>query len=136
MESVTLVEQGVTREAVVGGFFRLRLKRHHLLGEVSTFPTPTALAFLKQPEGQFPGMESVHLIAGYEWDSDERQILRPVLSLRDGQDDLQWLVELPETQEGAPVIFGPSDEGHRPTPPEINVVTDGAQKLGGVEEKT
>ncbi|HZJ05986.1 MAG TPA: hypothetical protein VFD59_11010 [Nocardioidaceae bacterium] len=93
-------EKGVTREILVSDRYRLRIKRHHFDGMVSTYPTQTALEFLEQPTGQLPGLEQVHLIAGYEWNPDERRIVRPVLSLRDTKNKIKWLVELPEDEAG------------------------------------
>lgn len=119
-------EQGVTREVFVSDKYRLRIKRHHLDGLVSTYPTQTALEFLEQPTDQLPGLEQVHLIAGYEWDRDERRIVRPVLSLRDSNDKIIWLVELPEDESAtASVIDLPLSDG--PSGPEIVLGPD----LGG-----
>lgn len=104
LDGVEIRERGVTREVIIAGTYRLRIKRHHMDGMVSTYPTQTALDFLEQPRGQLPGMEMVHLIAGYEWDAVERTITRPVLSLRDGDHNVIWLVALPEDELGAPVV--------------------------------
>ncbi len=70
MEDAEVHERGVTREVMVSSTYRLRIKRHHTDGLVSTYPTQTALEFLEQPSGQLEGMELVHLIAGYEWDHE------------------------------------------------------------------
>lgn len=127
-------EKGVTREVLVSDKYRLRIKRHHLDGMVSTYPTQTALEFLEQPTGQLPGLEQVHLIAGYEWDRDERRIVRPVLSLRDSRDKIIWLAELPEDESGtASVIDLPPSSG--PTGPEIVLGPDLGTE-GQVEEES
>jgi hypothetical protein len=39
-------------------------------------------------------MEQVHLIAGYCWTSDMRDIGEAVLSLRDGRNNIVWLIDL------------------------------------------
>lgn len=120
VEDATVHEQGVTREVMVSNTYRLRIKRHHLDGLVSTYPTQTALEFLEQPAGQLPGLELVHLIAGYEWDRNKRAIVRPVLSLRDQRDNIIWLVALPEDESGeSTVVEMPSQDG--PTGPTIEI---------------
>lgn len=120
VEDATVHEQGVTREVMVSNTYRLRIKRHHTDGLVSTYPTQTALEFLEQPTGQLPGLELVHLIAGYEWDRDERAIVRPVLSLRDQMENIIWLVALPEGDSGeSTVVDLPVQEG--PAGPAIEI---------------
>lgn len=124
----------MTREVLVSDKYRLRIKRHHLDGMVSTYPTQTALEFLEQPTGQLPGLEQVHLIAGYEWDRDERRIVRPVLSLRDSKDKIIWLAELPEDASGTASVIDLPPSGD-PSGPEIVLGPD----LGGegrVEEES
>ena len=103
-------------------------------GAVSTFATQTALEFLDQPSGQLPGLEEVNLIAGYEWDRDEGRIVRPVLSLRDGLDNIIWLVELPEDPAGAAAVVNlPDADG--PVAPVVEVRSDIDEK-GRVEEES
>lgn len=121
-EAVDIQERGATREIIVASTFRFRLKRHDLNGLVASYPTQTAIEFMEQPKGQLPGLELVHLIAGYEWDKEERKILRAVLSLRDGAEIL-WVVQLPEDAQGsAQVITIPPATS--PTPASIQVLTD------------
>jgi len=90
----------------VGINWRVRLKRHHLDGRVSNYPTPTALEFFEQPSGQYvlPGMEEVRLIAGYEWDPDGRSMRDAVMSLRDGQENVIWIEHLPNPDTGSATI--------------------------------
>ena len=67
-------ESGPTREIFVTSstmLYRIRVKRHDLVGNVSTFPTQGALEFLERtfqptPDGRF----EVHLILGYRWEVD------------------------------------------------------------------
>jgi hypothetical protein len=80
--------------------FRLRVKRHHPSGSVSTYPTPAALDFLAQQQPMFEGLEEIRLITGYLWDSDLRQVGVPVISLRNGRDKIVWMEELPPTADG------------------------------------
>lgn len=133
VEDAEVHERGVTREVMVSSTYRLRIKRHHADGLVSTYPTQTALEFLEQPSGQLPGMELVHLIAGYEWDRDERAILRPVLSLRDRNDNIIWLVALPEDESGtSSVVNLPAHDG--PAGPSIEI-RSGLGAEDGVEDQ-
>ena len=120
VEDAEIHERGVTREVMVSSTYRLRIKRHHLDGLVSTYPTQPALEFLGQPSEQLPGMELVHLIAGYEWDRDQRAIVRPVLSLRDRKDNIIWLVALPEDESATSTVLDlPAQDS--PTGPSIEI---------------
>lgn len=104
-DGVFLIERGATKEIVVGHRYRIRAKRHAPPAQVATYPTQTALAFLQQPPDDLvlAGLEEVHLIAGYVWLSERAEIGPPVLSLRDGQDNVQWIHEIPESgAAGAP----------------------------------
>lgn len=96
--NVFLVDDGPTREVTVGLSYRMRVKRHQPDGAVSTYPTQTALEFLDQPNQQLvlASMEEHHLIAGYEWLNDSYEIGVPVLTMRDGRDNILWQIELPE----------------------------------------
>lgn len=121
IEDVTLIDDGTTREFVVSSTFRVRVKRHQIGGDVSSYPTQTALEFFTQENGQlaFEGLEEIRLTAGYEWERDAREIGPAVLSLRDGQSNLIWLVELdePEAPRGS-VTPMPSSS---PEPPEVGI---------------
>jgi hypothetical protein len=99
-----LIEKGVTREVMVGLNFRFRVKRHDDLGNVASYPTPTFLEFVCQPQGQLPGLEETRLIAGYDWSKDERDIGAAVLSLRDGKDNIIWKEELPDFPEDSGIV--------------------------------
>ncbi len=98
-DGIFLVERGATKEVVVGHRFRIRAKRHAPPAQVSTYPTPTALAFFQQPPDDLvlAGFEEIRLIAGYVWLNDRAEIGPSVLSLRDGQDNVQWIHEIPES---------------------------------------
>ena len=96
-----LVEKGPTREILIEGTeytYRMRVKRHDLAGHVRTYPTQGALEFLDQPPTQLvlEGLALVHLIAGYQWEAESHQIGPVVLSLRDGANNVIWLIELEE----------------------------------------
>ncbi len=113
---VTISHGEPTREVVVGASYRLRVKRHREDGQVSSYPTQTALEFFAQGvQDTFPGLEEVRLVAGYEWEADSREIGEAVLSLRDGQDEVVWLVPLRDVGEAG---GGGAVQPVRPTAPE------------------
>jgi hypothetical protein len=99
VDDVLLIDLGATREIVLGGRYRIRMKRHHPPAQVATYPTQTAMDFMSQVPEQLvlEGLEQVNLIAGYVWFSDSSEIGPAVLSMRDGQDNVLWVHELPET---------------------------------------
>ena len=78
-------------------------------GSISTFPTQTALSFYQQsPQlGLFNGMTNVNVVVGYIWMRESREIGSPVVSLRDGVDNVLWMHELPEPP-AQPAIMIPS----------------------------
>lgn len=118
-DDVVVVDKGPVRELVVNGTYRIRIKRHDTKGRVSTYPTQTAREFLGQPPEQLvlDGLAEVHLMAGYQWDSTTHTIGPPVLSARDGLDNLLWMVDLPEpTEDGA---IAPITDPTTPAPPTI-----------------
>jgi len=100
------------REIFVGLGYRLRVKRHHVDGNVSTYPTEGALAFFVQ-EPTLDGLEEIRLAVGYEWDRDSRSIGDPLISLRDGLDNVVWVVPLPDATAG-------SGQLHDLTPPALS----------------
>ncbi len=110
-DNIVIVDKGPLREIVVDGTCRVRIKRHDKKGRVNTYPTQSALEFLSQPPEQMvlDGLAEVRLIAGYQWNSTTHEIGPAVLSLRDGLDNLLWLIELPEQADGTSVesITGP-----------------------------
>jgi hypothetical protein len=120
VDEVEAVEKGVIRELVLGSKLRLRIKRHHVDGAVSTYPTPMALEFMDQPTGQLPGMETTHLIFGYEWDRDLAEIGPALLSLRDGQDNVSWKIELPGN-DNAIALAPTTPDTEMPSAPTIRV---------------
>lgn len=118
MDSVSVVESGPTREIFVSSsnlLYRIRVKRHDVVGNVSTYPTQGALEFLEQTfQPTFDGRFEVHLILGYRWEADAYEIGPAVLSLRDGMKNIIWLVELDRpgaTDSGAADLRPPSLPG-------------------------
>jgi hypothetical protein len=120
ISGVTLSDREPTREITVGHTYRLRIKRHHDEGQISTYPTQGALEFFAQGPIQesLPGLDEIRLAAGYKWDKDTRMIGDAVLSLRDGREVIIWEEILPAPDDLAPdATTIPPVPG--PTPPTI-----------------
>ncbi|WP_233620373.1 hypothetical protein [Amycolatopsis sp. WAC 01416] len=101
VDSVELLDQGVTREVTVGLRYRARVKRHTGRDRVRSYATKSALAFWAQSEA-LEGLEEVRLGFGYRWDPEERVIGSTIVSLRDGLDkDAIWAVEVDAGASGA-----------------------------------
>lgn len=87
-----------------------RLKRHHLDGSTSSYQTQTVIDFeLQGPNETFPGYGEVRLEAGYEWDVETRTIGGPLITLRDGRDNVLWILPLaPHTGAGGGTVTQPT----------------------------
>lgn len=134
-DGVTVGDGEPTREIIVGLTYRLRVKRHHEDGRVSTYATHTALEFFAQGvQDAFPGMEEVRLTAGYEWDPDSREIGEAVLSFRDGKDDVIWQIPLPDVGTGLAGTSAPL-RPTTPEPPLPNIAVPAASEETSGEEK-
>jgi hypothetical protein len=118
-----VIEKGATREIAIGIHLRLRIKRHHAGDRISTYPTRTAIEFWRQSNDMLPGLEEVRVAVGYRWDPDVRQVGAPLISLRDGKDNVIWAVELSEPAEGEKVSWTPIE----PTLPTIDLGELGAE---------
>ena len=129
---VSFVDKEPVRDIWVGINYQMRIKRHQGNGKVSTYPTQGALDFLAQPPRQptLEGLEEVHLIAGYRWDKELRDIAGAVLSLRDGKKK-KWMIDLPDP--GASAV-GISPLPVSPTPPAPVIETTPKEK--GEENQT
>jgi hypothetical protein len=138
ISTVRLVDSEPTREIIVGLRYRLRAKRHGEQGEVSTFLTPGAIEFLFQLPAQEPisGLEEIRLIVGYTWDKETREMGQAVLSLRDGKDEIVWLIELPEAGTGyGGGTVTPMPVGPEPSSPIIELGNEGAARGNNTREE-
>lgn len=114
-------EKGATREIAVGVHVRLRVKRHHIGDKISTYPTRTAIEFWRQSDQYtFAGLEEVRIAVGYRWDPETREVGAPVVSLRDGTDNVIWAVQLDEPADGVAVKWTAIE----PTLPSIDLASD------------
>ena len=131
---VTLTDREPLREIGVGYNYKLRIKRHDLDDGIKTYPTQTALEFLAQVPGQLPfdGMEEVHLIGGYRWIKDERQIGEAIISLRDGTTVI-W-TEILSGRQGGTAGGTTLPVTPLPTPPQID--TSGVERSDDEQETT
>ena len=116
---VEVADDDVTRELRIPPNYRARIKRHHPDGRVSSYPTQTVLDFYVQGSGQLvlAGLEELRLLFGYMWDADANDLGGPVISLRDGEDDVVWMHELDDGDgiQGADPIRPPLDGPTLPT---------------------
>jgi hypothetical protein len=125
---ISVVDKEPIRDVYVGIRYRMRIKRHQWDGRVSTYPTQAALDFMIQPS-TLDGLDEVHLIGGYYWDKELRDVTGAVLSLRDGVDHQIWAIELPFPGEQPPGTTG-VPVSPTPVPPVIDTGS-----LGKKEEK-
>ncbi|MFJ8910553.1 hypothetical protein [Amycolatopsis sp. NPDC102389] len=117
VDSVELLDQGVTREVTVGLRYRARVKRHTGRDRVRSYATKSALAFWAQSDA-LEGLEEVRLGFGYRWDPEERVIGSTIVSLRDGLDkDAIWAVEVDAGAAGTSITWTPVD----PSLPQIDL---------------
>ncbi len=77
-----------------GRTYTLRIKRHDSDDLVSSYPTPSDVAFWAAGSAKFEGMEEVSLAAGYRWDHELREIGSAVISYREGKTNPIWAVEV------------------------------------------
>jgi hypothetical protein len=106
--------------------YLMRIKLHHLDGRTSSYQTQTVIDFELQGRSQtFPGWDEVRLEAGYEWDKDARTMGAPVISLRDGRNNVVWVHELPDqaapSQAGGGTMMSPPSKPG-PTAPVVEVL--------------
>jgi hypothetical protein len=116
-DDANFLEKGPTREIAIGVHLRLRVKRHLAGDRISTYPTRTAIEFWRQTTDTLPGLEEIRIAVGYRWDRELRVIEAPVISLRDGKDNVIWAIELSEPAEGVKVTWNPIE----PTLPTIDL---------------
>ena len=126
MSGVVFVERGPTREMVVHGHIRIRIKRLTALGGVATYPTETALAFYEQRGEQLTlfGSPEVHLVFGYAWDPHLQEIGAAVVACPISTKESLWIYEVPGYVGGTVLP-------RRSTPPLPGLFT--AEGAGGVE---
>lgn len=101
--------------------YLVRLKRHHVDGATSSYQTQTVIDFeLQGPNQTFPGYGEVRLEAGYEWDVETRTMGAPLITLRDGRNNVIWTLPLlPYTGSGGGAVTQPTTP--EPTLPIVGV---------------
>ena len=118
----------VTVTTGTGRTIKIRVKRHSEDDQISSYPTPSDLAFWGGAVVTFDGMEEVPLAAGYRWLAETGEIGSPVISYREGKLNVVWAVELERggLQGIEPVRYTEI----APTLPEVDL-----KGASGVEEK-
>jgi hypothetical protein len=101
------------------GRYRVRCKRHDERNRIATYLTPEARAFWGEAQLQIPGLQEIKLAVGYRWLREERDIGTPLISYREGWDNLVWAVELGEAADNAtPFTWTPITD---PSLPQIDL---------------
>ena len=96
--------------------YRIRIKRHR--GNfISSYATATDKKYYSGNVDTFDGYEVVSLAAGYRWDSEIGEVICPVISYRQGKDNVVWQVEPSDGTETGTSILKPAF----PEPPLIDL---------------
>lgn len=105
---ISIFDNGVTREILIGTKYRVRAKRHDEDMKTRNYPTQEALAFSVQPTLDI-SLEQFSLTFGYVWKQDLREIGNSVLAMHN-DDSLLWWAQLGEDGNGwtlAPAVASP-----------------------------
>lgn len=78
----------------LGRTFKVRVKRHSEGDRISSYPTPSDLQFWGGAVVTFEGLEEVPLAAGYRWQAATNDVGAPVISYREGKENVVWAVEV------------------------------------------
>lgn len=109
LDEVRIRDDEVTRELMIRGDFRVRVKKHSKTGAISSYHTQSALSFAIQDEDLFGG-RIWNVAVGYVWDNALSMIETPVISLRDGDFEYPiWMEELPNPTSGSMSARRPLD---------------------------
>ena len=94
---VFIRDAGPIRKVSCGVNYLIRLKRHDPLGAIASYPTEMALEFQGQADDDLvlEGLAELHLMAGYIWLEESREIGPAVLSYRIGK-KIGWIRLLEE----------------------------------------
>lgn len=116
---------------LMGRTYTLRVKRHREGDRISSYSTLSDVEFWGGVVATFDGMEEVSLAAGYRWNSLSGTVGQPVISYREGKENIIWAVELDHGVElGAPLRRTPI----LPTLPVIDLAgADEDETVDGVE---
>lgn len=115
----------------------MRVKKHDIDSQISTYLTQGALAFMEQEPAQtLDGLDEVRLIAGYRGDAELRELGSAVISLRSGLDEVVWTEILEEPVDGTVVSAVPIVPADGPRAPEIRLISDdeGRKRDDGTEQ--
>ncbi|ROS78718.1 hypothetical protein [Cellulomonas sp. PhB143] len=103
----------------LGRTFKVRVKRHSEDDKISSYPTPSDLEFWGGAVVALEGLEEVPLAAGYRWVAATGEVGAPVISYREGKENVVWAVEVDADAAGgvAPLRYTPI----LPTLPQIDL---------------
>lgn len=98
VEGITFHTQEPFREICtttpMGRTFKMRVKRHSEDDRISSYSTASDLEIWGGAVVTFSGMEQITLAAGYRWISETGEVGAPVISYREGKDNVIWAVEV------------------------------------------
>lgn len=113
VDGVTLIAQEPVREigiqSVAGRGYVARVKRHSARDRIRSYPTRTDVVFWGGAQATFDGLDRVPLAVGYRWDRELREIGAPVISYREGKENVIWAVALDAGESGGvqPLTYTP-----------------------------
>ncbi|WP_211374002.1 hypothetical protein [Cellulomonas fimi] len=93
----------------LGRTFKVRVKRHSEGDRISSYTTPSDVEFWGGAVLSFDGLEEVPLAAGYRWEAATGDVGAPVISYREGKENVIWAVEVDAGQAdaAAPLRYTP-----------------------------
>ena len=122
VEGVTLVAREPVREIGIaagsGHGYVARIKRHGDGDRISSYPTRTDIEFWAGGVMTFEGYERVNLAFGYRWDRERREMGSPVISYREGKDNVVWAVLVDAGTGALPLSYEPIE----PDLPQIDLL--------------
>lgn len=128
VSSVQVRDVEPRREIYVTDLFRLRFKKHGPADLVSSYPTEAFKDFIVQDPPQL--LQEIRLIGGFRWDAEARLIGPAVLSARDGNHNVLWVIEL-VAETGGTTVLTPVPSTPSPGPSLPVVAFDGKLLIKG-----
>ena len=112
-----------------GRTFKVRVKRHSEGDKIRSYPTPSDLEFWGGAVVTFEGLEEIPLAAGYRWEAGTGEVGAPVISYREGKENVIWAVEVDAAAAGgvAPLRYTPI----LPTLPQIDLAASQREEESG-----
>lgn len=105
----------------IGRTFTIRVKRHSEEDQIRSYRTPQDVEFWGGAVMTLEGLEEITLSAGYRWDSVTGEIGLPVITYREGKENVIWAVEVARGDAGVtPIQYTPI----QPPLPRVDLASD------------